>query len=146
MRKGLILALLLLAAPASGSPSQVDVIEVVRLSSGIDCSNMAPAERVTRPPAVSTGDPDSPMDMVRPLGVFATGLGRLRLDMPIRAHVSLDVFAVNGRRVGGRDIGMLDAGSHELSDLGLGRAAAGVYFARVRVGTEVARAKVINIR
>jgi len=132
MRNGLVVALLLLAQSASASP----------VSRGIDPA----AGRVNRPPVALAGDPDSPMDMVRPLAVFSTGIGRLRLVMPMRAEVSVTLFGINGRKVGSRDLGVLEAGSHEVGDAGLERAPAGIYFARVRAGDQYVRSKIIKIR
>ena len=152
MRNGLVFALLLLAQAAAASPRDTPG---ERISARIVCFDLATLKLPTRPgpvPAHSrssvalAGDPDSPVDSARPLALFANGPGRLRLDLPSRSHVSVEVVAVNGRRVGGRDLGFLDAGSHVLADLGLGRASAGVYFARVRAGTGFAQGKFIKLR
>lgn len=141
MRNGIVIALLLFAASASASPGYRLVV-VERLSCGIDLT----ADHVGCPPFAMAGDPDSPMDMVRPLGLFSAGFGRLRLELPARARVSVAIFAINGRRVGGRDLGVLEAGSNELADLGLERAPAGIYFARVRAGNQWGSTKVIKLR
>jgi len=144
MRNGLVFGLLLLAHPAlaGGAPERTFVVEVPGLRSGISLE----PERVDVPQVRLTGDPDSPMDSFRPLALFSNGFGRLRLEMSARAQVSISVFGVNGRRVGGRDLGLIEAGAHDLPDFGLGSAPAGVYFARVRVGGELLRAKVIRLR
>ena len=106
--------------------------------------DLAPGGGVDRTPVSLAGDPDAPMDTVRPLAVFASGFGRLRLDLPSRSEVSVEVFGVNGRLVGGRNLGVLDAGSHDLTELGLEGARAGVYFARVHAGSEYVQTKLIN--
>jgi hypothetical protein len=97
----------------------------------------------------ANGDPDAPTDTVRPLAVFASGFergsGMLRLDLPSRARVIVDVFAVNGRRVASRDLGELDAGAHDLGNLGLTDVSAGVYFVRARAGESIAQTRLISI-
>jgi len=69
----------------------------------------------------------------------------LRLDLPSRARVIVDVFAVNGRRVAGRNLGELDAGAHDLGNLGLTDVSAGVYFVRARAGESIAQTRLISI-
>jgi hypothetical protein len=108
--------------------------------------DLAPGSGIDRAPVALAGDPDSPMDLVRPLGVFAAGSGRLRLDLPSRALVVVEIFGVNGRWIAGRELGVLDAGVHDLTDLGMERASAGVYFARVRAGGALAQTKFIKIQ
>jgi hypothetical protein len=96
-----------------------------------------------RSPIATHGDPDAPIDAVRPLAVFATGVGMLGVDLPSAARVELEIFAVNGRRIVRRDLGQLGAGRSELQ-VGAGLAM-GVYFARVHAGTESSTSKVLII-
>jgi hypothetical protein len=151
MRNELVIALLLLAQPAAASTCAVVPWyrmlnwQVSARQAEIAALRAPTTERVGRSPVALAGDPDSPMDSVRPIALFTMGPGRLRLVLPSRSQVTVDVFAVNGRRVGGRDLGLLEAGSHELADLGLGRVSKGVYLARVRAGAGLAQAKFIKL-
>jgi len=104
-----------------------------------------PGGGLHRLPLSLAGDPDSPMDTIRPLGLFANGIGRLRLDLPSRSHVTVEIFGVNGRKISGRELGQLNAGSHDLADLGMEGSAAGVYFAVIRAEGVRLRAKLIKI-
>lgn len=128
---------------------------VVRLDGqsvdGLEIIGFAPAtsNRTNRTPILANGDPDAPIDTVRPLAVFASGFERgagvLRIDLPARARVMVEVYAVNGRRVAGQDLGELDAGSHDVGNLGLSDAAAGIYFVRARAGNSTAQTRFISI-
>jgi hypothetical protein len=97
----------------------------------------------------ASGDPDSPHDTVRPLSLFALGFerreGTLRLDLPSRERVRLEIYGVNGRRVEGRDLGMLEAGQHDLPEFGLAGKTAGIYFVRATVGTQATQTRLVWI-
>jgi hypothetical protein len=96
-----------------------------------------------RSPIATHGDPDAPIDMVRPLAVFATGVGTLGVNLSKSARVELEIFSVTGRRLLRRDLGQLEAGRSNLQ-VGAG-VAAGLYFVRVHAGTESATSKVLII-
>lgn len=64
----------------------------------------------------------------------AAGTARLSFTLAGDGRAVLDVFAVNGRKIGSRDLGDLGAGAHEIEvgrDFPLTR---GVYFFRLREG------------
>jgi hypothetical protein len=110
---------------------------------GAEAAGRMAGADLDRTPIATHGDPDAPIDTVRPLAVFATGIGRLGVDLPSAARVELEIFAVNGRRIVRRDLGQLGAGRSELQ-VGAGLAM-GVYFARVHAGTESSTSKVLII-
>jgi hypothetical protein len=74
----------------------------------------------------------------------------VRFVLPQQERVRADVFDVNGRRVRSLFRGLLPAGAQALSWDGLdqrgARAAAGVYFVRLRVGGEERVLKVVRMR
>ena len=121
-----------------------------RLRSGLQLLAYARLnENLDRTPVLTSGDPDSPHDTVREFSIAASGFERgagvLRLELPERSRVRVEIFSVNGRRVAGRDLGQLEAGVHELGGLGAGEVRAGVYFVRAVAGTAVAQSRFISI-
>lgn len=100
----------------------------------------------------TTGDPDAlnpiaaqtPAKLELAIAGPIRGPTTVRLALPQAASNGvLEVFAVDGRHVARRELGPLDAGEHVVALGETGALAPGIYFARVRVGRESARAKFV---
>ncbi len=104
----------------------------------IDASGAGGGLTSARPPALRF-DPPFP----NPTRAGVT----LRFALPVAGSPEIDVFDTLGRRVRALSPGPLDAGAHEITwpgfDDGGGKAAAGVYWARVRAAGQSLTRKVI---
>jgi len=69
----------------------------------------------------------------------------LRLELPAAATISIEVFDVQGRRVGDRVAGRFAPGHHELP-LDAARLASGVYFARLTAGGRSQAIRLVHVR
>jgi hypothetical protein len=100
-----------------------------------------------RTPVALAGDPDSPTDQILPLELSCRspvhGTAHFRLDLPHPGRVVIEVFAVSGRRLVHQELGLLEAGSHELPADSGGYLPAGVYLARASLGSESVRRKFV---
>jgi len=74
------------------------------------------------------------------------GMASARLSLPHEASALIELFAVTGRRVAQRDLGVLGAGAHNVPLAETASLSPGVYFARVRVGAESVQAKFVVLR
>ena len=100
-----------------------------------------------RTPVALSGDPDNPMDQVRPLALEcaspARGTARFRMSLPRTGLVVLEVFSVSGRRLLRQEVGSLDAGVHDLPPVSGSSLPAGVYLAQAWLGSEAVRTKFV---
>ena len=102
----------------------------------------------------TSGDPDSPSDIIPEAPATlelafqgpVRGAATVRLALPRAAMVVIEVFAVDGRRVARVDLGALGAGLHTASMAETAGLSPGIYFARLRVGEDSARAKLLVLR
>ena len=71
--------------------------------------------------------------------------GGLSLTLPEERDVTIEVFAVDGRRVASAAPARFEAGRHRVALPGAARLAPGVYWARVRAGSDVWTGRVVRV-
>ena len=100
-------------------------------------------------PGAHDGDPDAPASgslepatkLALAVQVVVHGTASVRFTMPHEAGAVIEVFAVTGRRVAQRGLGILGAGMHPVPPAETAALSPGIYFARVRVGVESVQVK-----
>jgi len=99
------------------------------------------------------GDPDAPNTGLVPARLALAiagpvrGAATVRLALPRASSDGvLEVFAVDGRRLARHELGALEAGTRTIAFGETTTLASGIYFARVRVAGETARAKFVVLR
>ena len=100
------------------------------------------------PDTVAVGDEFIPHPSSLILSAFPNPFNAqttIRFDLPIRSHVTLDVFDVLGRRVAELTEGMREAGTHQVT-FDASALSSGIYFVRMIAGEMVVRQKVLLLK
>jgi len=81
-----------------------------------------------------------------PILTSAVGASRLSFTLPSGGVTRLEVFDVSGRRIESRELGMIEAGSHEMELSGLRGRSAGVYLLRLTQGEKLWNSRIMLLR